>query len=64
MRHTGDRYHEASGLIHLGDSQCAMGQTGLARQSWQEALTILMDLDHPEAAEAQARLDRPDAPES
>lgn len=58
---SGDRFLTADTLVHLGDSQHAAGHSGPARRSWQQALTILTDLDHPNAGLARNRLaDRAD----
>ena len=55
-RAVGDRFEEAATLANLGDAQLAAGQQGEARASWQRALGIFTDLDHPVAAGVQARL--------
>jgi tetratricopeptide (TPR) repeat protein len=55
-RELGDRYYESVSLIHLGDLEDVIGAPVAARRSWQQALTILGELDHPAADEVQARL--------
>jgi tetratricopeptide (TPR) repeat protein len=45
----GDRYYEADTLTHLGDAHQANGTRESARSAWQQALTILTELDHPQA---------------
>jgi tetratricopeptide (TPR) repeat protein len=47
----GDRYFEAHTL-----SRHAAGHLHAARDAWQEALTILDDLDHPDAEQVRAKL--------
>ncbi len=49
-------YYETTMLVHLGDAYHAAGELGQARQSWQEALAILEDLNHSDADEVRARL--------
>jgi tetratricopeptide (TPR) repeat protein len=58
LRELGHRYVEAIVLLHLGDCHEAGGRGSEARLAWQEALTILDTLDHPDAADARARLTR------
>jgi DNA-binding SARP family transcriptional activator len=67
QREFGDHRGEADTLAHLGDSQLAAGNADAARTSWQRALTILDELDHPDADEVRAKLDElatagPDSP--
>ena len=59
MTTLGDRYQEAEFVIHLGDVQHTAGEQAAARESWQRALAILEELDHPEAARARGRLQPP-----
>jgi hypothetical protein len=47
LRDLGERYNEATILGHLGDSQHAAGNPQAARDAYQQALSILEDLDHP-----------------
>jgi DNA-binding SARP family transcriptional activator/tetratricopeptide (TPR) repeat protein len=55
-RELGDRYNEADTLTHLGDAYHADGQASSGHQAWLDALTILDDLGHSDAAQVQARL--------
>jgi tetratricopeptide (TPR) repeat protein len=57
-REFGDRYREATILTHLGDTCHAAGDLPQACQAWQRALAILEDIQHPDAAEVRAKLDR------
>jgi len=63
-RDLGDRYEEAGTLTHLGDTQLAAGNPDAARNSWQHALTILQQLDHPDADAVRTRLHHLDQPRS
>jgi DNA-binding SARP family transcriptional activator/Tfp pilus assembly protein PilF len=56
FREIGDRYYESLGLIHLGDARLALGEPEGAREAWQRAMTILDELDHPEAKQVRAKL--------
>jgi tetratricopeptide (TPR) repeat protein len=55
-RDLGDRYYEADTLTHLGDAQHTGGDPAAARDTYRHALTILEQLDHPSAADVQAKL--------
>ena len=55
-RQAGDRYYESDVLIHLGDSHHASGNHAGALTSWQEALDVLTQLDHPDAEKVRARM--------
>ncbi|WP_232838281.1 AfsR/SARP family transcriptional regulator [Streptomyces geranii] len=55
-RELGDRLGEADTLTHLGDTHHASGETDKVRRTWQQALDVLDDLDHPNAAEVRTRL--------
>ncbi len=57
-RELGDQLSAAAVLIHLGDTLEATGDLESARDTWRRALQIFEELDQPDAAEAQARLDR------
>ena len=59
-RVTADRHNQAVVLMHLGDTQHAVGRPEAARLAWRDALTILNELHHPDAANISARLDRLD----
>ena len=52
----GDRYGQAFALAHLGDVLADVDDTDAARASWTDALAVLDDLGHPEAAEVRAKL--------
>jgi DNA-binding SARP family transcriptional activator/Flp pilus assembly protein TadD len=52
----GDRHLEAEFRTHLGDAYQKAGDTPAARRAWRQALDILTDLDHPDAAEVRDRL--------
>jgi hypothetical protein len=52
----GDRYNRAVTLVHLGDAQRGNGRAADAQQTWRQALAILEDIRHPEAAEVRERL--------
>jgi DNA-binding SARP family transcriptional activator/tetratricopeptide (TPR) repeat protein len=58
FREVGDRYLEANVLTHLGDARLAAAGPGAATGDWQQALTILEDLKHPDADKVRARLSR------
>jgi hypothetical protein len=51
-----DRYYESDTLTHLGDTHLAVGDPDAARAAWRQALTILDDLDHPDAQNVRAKL--------
>ena len=53
--HTGDRALEADTLLHLGDSELALGRPEAARETVARAVAILDDLGHPDAAKVRAR---------
>ncbi|MDG4786497.1 tetratricopeptide repeat protein [Micromonospora sp. WMMD1102] len=57
-RELGHRYQEADLLARLGDTQSAIGDLDAASDTWHRALDILDDLDHPDAEQVKARLDR------
>jgi DNA-binding SARP family transcriptional activator/tetratricopeptide (TPR) repeat protein len=48
-REIGNRLGEAETLDRLGDSRLAGGDSAQARAAWQDAVRILVDLDHPDA---------------
>jgi tetratricopeptide (TPR) repeat protein len=56
VRHLGDRYQEAETLGNLGDTHLATGEVDAARDAWQQALTILDELSHPDAEQVRAKL--------
>jgi DNA-binding SARP family transcriptional activator len=51
-----DRYFSAITLIHLGETQQANGHHEATLDLWQRALTILDDLQHPDATPIRAKL--------
>jgi len=51
-----DRYFRAVTLIHLGETHQANGHHEATLDLWQQALTILDDLQHPDAAPTRAKL--------
>ncbi|HEU4396504.1 MAG TPA: BTAD domain-containing putative transcriptional regulator, partial [Actinomycetota bacterium] len=55
-RELGDRYSEADSLNHAGETHHAAGDVDAARRAWQLALTILEQLNHPDAERVRARL--------
>ncbi len=50
------RYSEGLALMHLGSVMAAMGNEQAARKHWHDALTILVDLDVPQADQVRALL--------
>jgi tetratricopeptide (TPR) repeat protein len=52
----GDRYYEADTLNHAGDTHLAAGAADAAAQAWREALALLEEMGHPEAAAIRAKL--------
>jgi hypothetical protein len=52
----GDRWGEADTLVNLGDAHDATGASHAARAAWHRALTILDELDHPDANRVRAKL--------
>jgi tetratricopeptide (TPR) repeat protein len=55
-RESGYRRSEAEALTHLGDTRHAAGELAQARETWQQALAILDDMQHPDAGQVRARL--------
>ncbi len=55
-RDVGNRYYEANVLSHLGDTQLAAAQRAQAAVSWKQALSILTELEHADAAQVRAKL--------
>ncbi|WP_281251388.1 AfsR/SARP family transcriptional regulator [Lentzea waywayandensis] len=55
-RDLGDRYEIAATLANLGDSRHAVGDLADARELWREAVSILDELDHPDADHLRAKL--------
>jgi DNA-binding SARP family transcriptional activator/tetratricopeptide (TPR) repeat protein len=48
-RELGKSYYVAESLMHMGDTHHAAGDHRAAEQAWHEALSILVDLEHPDA---------------
>ncbi len=55
-RGSNDRYNEARVLIHVGDARQGAGEGAAALGAWRDALAILDDLDHPDAADVRERM--------
>jgi hypothetical protein len=55
-REIGARYDEATALTDLGDVHHSAGRPGDAGTVWQQALAILDDLVHPDAAAVRAKI--------
>jgi DNA-binding SARP family transcriptional activator/tetratricopeptide (TPR) repeat protein len=65
LRHDGgDRYGEARTLIRLGDTTFALGDTRAAGRAWKRAVSILDELDHPDADWAREKLQQLENPET
>lgn len=56
-RKTGDRYYEAGTLVRLGETRHAAGDLKGARTARSRALTLLAELQHPDAEKVRAMLD-------
>ncbi len=52
----GDRWGQAYCLIYVGDTHDAAGDPHAARETWQQALDMLGDLQHPDTERIRARL--------
>ncbi len=55
-RDLGNRYREATALTDLGDTHHTSGSPRAASAAWQQALTILDQLDHPDADQVRTKL--------
>jgi tetratricopeptide (TPR) repeat protein len=55
-RELGDRHLEAVALTRLGDIHHRNGNAAAADQAWHQALAILDELAHPDAAKIRAKL--------
>ncbi len=55
-RDLGDRYYEAGTLTRLGEAYQAAGEVDSARDAWQRALTILEQVNHPDADKVRTKL--------
>jgi tetratricopeptide (TPR) repeat protein len=62
-RMKGDYFLQADVLTRLGDTHLAMGEPAAARDLWQQALVILDDLAHRDAAGVRERLQGLDSQE-
>jgi tetratricopeptide (TPR) repeat protein len=60
-RDLGDRYYETIVLTHLGETHESANDLDAARTDWEEALKILIDLDHPDAEQVQDKIRSLDA---
>jgi tetratricopeptide (TPR) repeat protein len=56
LRELGDRYQASRAFNHLGDAHRAAGNHNAAIEAWADALTILDDLDHPDADPVRAKV--------
>jgi tetratricopeptide (TPR) repeat protein len=54
-------YHQADTLASLGDTHDTAGDHTAARAAWHQALRILDDLQHPDAAQLRTKLHQLDA---
>ncbi|MFC0526634.1 AfsR/SARP family transcriptional regulator [Phytohabitans kaempferiae] len=62
-RELADAYNQAITLADFGDTHQDAGDADAAQLAWREALRILTQIDHPDADDVRARLDRKPAPE-
>jgi tetratricopeptide (TPR) repeat protein/DNA-binding XRE family transcriptional regulator len=58
-RQLGDHYTEAETLTRLGDAYQAAAEPDAAQDAWRQAVAILDDLHHPDAAQVRAKLGEP-----
>ncbi len=56
-RGLGDRYHQSRTLVYLGEAHGAIGSLRAAEDAWRQALAMLEELRHPEAAQVRSLLD-------
>jgi tetratricopeptide (TPR) repeat protein len=56
FRDVGIAYSTADTLTHLGETCREAGDMDAARDAWEQALSILRDLDHADAADVRAKL--------
>jgi DNA-binding SARP family transcriptional activator/Tfp pilus assembly protein PilF len=61
VQRLGDRYREATTLVNLGEAQQAGGDPVAAGDTWRQALAILEQLHHRDAAHVRGRLAALDA---
>jgi tetratricopeptide (TPR) repeat protein/DNA-binding XRE family transcriptional regulator len=57
-RQLGDHYTEAQTLTRLGDAYEAAAKPDAAQDAWRQAVAILLDLHHPDAALIRAKLSK------
>ena len=57
----GDHHLEAVALTRLGDLHHGNGNAAAADEAWHQALAILDELAHPDAAKIRAKLTDPGA---
>ncbi|MEU9455542.1 BTAD domain-containing putative transcriptional regulator [Streptomyces sp. NPDC048277] len=62
-RESRERYLEADTLVHIGDTHRAARHDTRAALAWRQALEILEEIDHPEAADVRVRLNGLRAPD-
>jgi tetratricopeptide (TPR) repeat protein len=55
-RKTRQRYEQAGTLTRLGDTHDATGDHDAARHAWEQAQTLLDDLQHPDAEKVRQKL--------
>ncbi|WP_323373618.1 AfsR/SARP family transcriptional regulator [Plantactinospora alkalitolerans] len=55
-REAGERQREAAGLTKLGDTHQAAGDPAAAGIAWRQSLTLLAELNHPEADQVRTKL--------
>ena len=58
---TGQRYQRAETLSHLGDAYQTVGELEAAHTAWREALAILDELQHPDAAGVRTQIEAAEA---
>jgi DNA-binding SARP family transcriptional activator/tetratricopeptide (TPR) repeat protein len=56
FRQVSDRHSEATALVDLGQVSLASSDPAATRRTWQQALAILDDLDHPDGDQLRAQL--------
>lgn len=57
-RQLGDHYAEAETLMRLGEAYEAAAELDAARDAWQQAVAMLHDVHHPDAALILAKLSK------
>ncbi|MFD9704475.1 ATP-binding protein [Lentzea sp. NPDC059081] len=56
-RDVGDHYYEAATLMRLGDAHHAAGDSAKALEQWELARAMLRQLEHPDQAEVEAKIE-------